>query len=85
MRSGRPHLLKDHTFTACEALHVIQLVQCTSATVPVYANVFCPRADHTQLTTYLLGHFEGAAHTHSQRRLQSENKPSMSVTTLLSR
>ena len=53
VRSGRPHLLKDRALTACEALHVIQLVQCTSATVPVYyANVVCPRGDHTQLSAY---------------------------------
>jgi hypothetical protein len=51
VRSGRPHLSKDCTFAACEALHVIQLVQYTSTTAPVYANVVCPRGDHSQLST----------------------------------
>jgi hypothetical protein len=52
VRPGRPRLLIDCILTACEALHVIQLVnRYTSATVPVYANVACPRGNHTQLST----------------------------------
>jgi hypothetical protein len=82
VRSGRPRLLKDCILTACEALHVIQLVNRYYFSYSTCLRQRCLSSWQSFSAQYLLRHSNCAAHTHSYWSVQSENKPLKSVATL---